>query len=144
MPSSPSFMIKMPPFIRMPLIMPMPRYLHCKGCKGYHEGIFIHCIMGRQKVSLRNVCVPVLSLLKHYLHSSMMAFLVCLLLPENIFLFFQSTPVDSVIFRGLLARDPDSNVNGQVEYFIENEADSLFKIELPHQVHPAYSYIVTL
>lgn len=37
------------------------------------------------------------------------------------------------MFRGLSARDPDSNVNGQVEYFIENETESLFKIELPHQ-----------
>ena len=35
------------------------------------------------------------------------------------------------MFRGLAARDPDSNVNGQVEYFIENE--SPFEIALPHQ-----------
>ncbi len=46
---------------------------------------------------------------------------------------FQSTAVDAVVFRGLVARDPDSNVNGQVEYFIENETESPFKIDLPHQ-----------
>ena len=45
----------------------------------------------------------------------------------------QSTDVDAVVFRGLSARDPDSNVNGQVEYFIENENESPFKIDLPHQ-----------
>ena len=43
----------------------------------------------------------------------------------------QSTPVGSVVFRGLSARDPDSNLNGQVEFFIENE--SPFEIALPHQ-----------
>ena len=37
----------------------------------------------------------------------------------------------SIVFRGLSAQDPDSNVNGQVEFFIENE--SPFEIELPHQ-----------
>ena len=35
------------------------------------------------------------------------------------------------MFRGLSARDPDSNLNGQVEFFIENE--SPFEIALPHQ-----------
>jgi hypothetical protein len=42
--------------------------------------------------------------------------------------------VGSVVFRGLSARDLDSNVNGQVEFFIDNEDESAFEIALPHQV----------
>ena len=57
---------------------------------------------------------------------------------------FQSTAVNTTIFRGLKAVDPDSNVNGQVEFSIVRAGDSdsdsdvrdgfgVFAIELPHQ-----------
>ena len=45
--------------------------------------------------------------------------------PENV-------TVGSVVFRGLEATDPDSNVNGQVEYRV-TEDDGVFDIDLPHQ-----------
>ena len=60
---------------------------------------------------------------------------------------FQSTPVNSSVFTGLSAFDPDSNVNGQVEFrVIEDDAPGIndiegggfgegghFAINLPHQ-----------
>ena len=63
---------------------------------------------------------------------------------------FQSTPVGSVIFDKLFAIDPDSNVNGQIEYRILDEDGGdedggleydeygnveapYFSIDLPHQ-----------
>ena len=60
---------------------------------------------------------------------------------------FQSTPVNSSVFTGLSAFDPDSNVNGQVEFrVIEDDAPGVndiegggfgqgghFAINLPHQ-----------
>ena len=61
------------------------------------------------------------------------------------FIFFQSTPVGSVIFNKLSAVDPDANVNGQIEYRILDDEGELeydedgvveapyFKIDLPHQ-----------
>ena len=61
----------------------------------------------------------------------------------------ESTPINTTVFRGLAARDPDSNVNGQVEFRVvpssegNNEIDGeeavngdgfgLFDIDLPHQ-----------
>ena len=60
---------------------------------------------------------------------------------------FQSTPVNSSVFAGLSAFDPDSNVNGQVEFRVieddavgDNDIDGPggfagghFAINLPHQ-----------
>lgn len=41
--------------------------------------------------------------------------------------------VGSVVFDGLKTIDPDSNVNGQVEYFIGQDGSEFFEIDLPHQ-----------
>ena len=60
----------------------------------------------------------------------------------------ESTPVNTTVFRGLKAHDPDSNVNGQVEFRVvpadnndidgDEETDDsdgygAFEIDLPHQ-----------
>ncbi len=38
-----------------------------------------------------------------------------------------------MIFRDFQTVDPDSNVNGQVEYMLSSDADGTFSIDLPHQ-----------
>ena len=52
-----------------------------------------------------------------------------LAVPEN-------STAGSVVFKGLLATDPDSNVNGQVEYRLIDPSqggDAFFEIGSPHQ-----------
>ena len=52
------------------------------------------------------------------------------------FILFQSTPINSTVFSGLRALDPDSNVNGQVEFRVlqdYQDVQGLFSIDLPHQ-----------
>ena len=46
---------------------------------------------------------------------------------------FQDSKVGDVVFDKLANLDPDSNVNGQVEYFIGEDPSDLFEIDLPHQ-----------
>ena len=38
-----------------------------------------------------------------------------------------------MVFRDFATFDPDSNVNGQVEYFIGEDGGEFFEIDLPHQ-----------
>ena len=45
---------------------------------------------------------------------------------------FQETKVGTIIFEDFATVDPDSNINGQVEYFI-GEDNPYFEINLPHQ-----------
>lgn len=51
----------------------------------------------------------------------------------------ESTPINSIVFTGLKATDPDSNVNGQVEFHVipgdgtPQDGFGVFEIDLPHQ-----------
>ncbi|TRY81062.1 hypothetical protein TCAL_04540 [Tigriopus californicus] len=51
----------------------------------------------------------------------------------------ESTPINSIVFAGLKATDPDSNVNGQVEFHVvpgdgtPQDGFGIFEIDLPHQ-----------
>ena len=47
-------------------------------------------------------------------------------------LIFQDTKKGTIVFEDFATVDPDSNINGQVEYFI-GEDNPYFEINLPHQ-----------